>query len=133
MPEGVQFGVWAPKAGAASMSRSKPTNGPTFHRFVRDDDGIHTGTVPGHRRGDALPVQVDGGDAFPDVRSRFQPEGVHGPSEVIDPRRLPGATSAGPGLTMDDLVIYELHVGTYTPEGTFAALIASSRRSRGSA
>ena len=56
---------------------------------------------------------------FPDPSSRFQPEGVHGPSEVVDPRRSTGRTTPGADCAIDDLVIYELHVGTFTPEGTF--------------
>jgi maltooligosyltrehalose trehalohydrolase len=67
--------------------------------------------------------RLDGGDACPDPASRFQPDGVHGSSEVVDPAAFAWTDQNWPGLTMNGLVIYELHVGTYTPEGTFLALI----------
>jgi maltooligosyltrehalose trehalohydrolase len=79
--------------------------------------------VPGIGAGVRYRYRLDGGHAFPDPSSRFQPEGVHGPSEVVDPAAFSWTDQEWPGLTMDGLVIYELHVGTYTPAGTFAALI----------
>ena len=65
---------------------------------------------------------LDGGDPLPDPCSRFQPEGVRGP--VADRRLRPpgrGPTTAGPASTTRRSSIYELHVGTFTPEGTFEA------------
>ena len=67
--------------------------------------------------------RLDGDAAVPDPYSRFQPEGVHGASEVIDPARFRWTDGAWPGLPAEGLVLYELHVGTMTPEGTFDALI----------
>ncbi len=64
---------------------------------------------------------VEDGGCFPDPASRFQPEGVHGPSEVIDPNSYVWNDAGWGGISHDDLVLYELHVGTFTPEGTFAA------------
>ena len=86
------------------------------------------------RRATATATGSTGRDDFPDPASRFQPEGVHGPSEVVDPRRSPGPTPAGSALPRRDLVLYELHVGTFTPEGTFdgrrSAQLADLRRAR---
>ena len=59
----------------------------------------------------------------PDPASRFQPEGVHGPSEVIDPASFHWTDQEWSGLRLQDYIIYELHPGTFTPEGTFEAII----------
>ncbi len=64
-------------------------------------------------------IRLDGGDAFPDPASRFQPEGVHGPSEIVDPSAYAWKDEGWSGIAQEDLVFYELHVGTFTPEGTF--------------
>jgi len=67
---------------------------------------------------------IDGGDPLPDPRSRWQPDGVHGKSHVVDllkkARTQSGVAGARP-VALPDAVIYELHVGTFTPEGTYAA------------
>jgi maltooligosyltrehalose trehalohydrolase len=60
---------------------------------------------------------------FPDPYSRYQPEGPHGPSEVVDPSAFEWTDQAWPGLNAERLVIYECHVGVYTARGTFDALI----------
>jgi malto-oligosyltrehalose trehalohydrolase len=65
----------------------------------------------------------DGGPLLPDPGSRFQPEGVFAASEVIDLRPGQGGTSGWAGLKREELVIYEIHVGTFTPEGTYAGLL----------
>jgi maltooligosyltrehalose trehalohydrolase len=59
----------------------------------------------------------------PDPASRFQPEGVHGPSEVIDPIGFRWSDESWHGLPLDRMIIYELHVGTFTPAGTYEAII----------
>jgi len=84
-------------------------------------DGTHTGEVPGARAGDRYGISLDGGAPLPDPASRFQPEGVHGPSEIVDPGRFPWTDDGWCGVPLERLVLYELHVGTFTPEGTFAA------------
>ncbi len=65
------------------------------------------------------------GDALrPDPASRFQPDGVHGPSQVIDPAAFAWSDAGWPGVPARDLVVYELHVGTASPDGTFAGAAA---------
>ena len=66
--------------------------------------------------------RLDGGGTFPDPASRYQPEGVHGPSEVIDAAAFPWTDSGWKGIAMRDAVCYELHVGTFSPPGTFAGV-----------
>ncbi|KYF93686.1 malto-oligosyltrehalose trehalohydrolase [Sorangium cellulosum] len=84
--------------------------------------GYFEATAPGLGAGALYKVRIDGEGPFPDPYSRAQPFGVHGPSAVDDPSFA--WTDAGwKGVALEDLVLYEVHVGTATPEGTFDALI----------
>ena len=60
----------------------------------------------------------------PDPASSFQPAGVHGPSQVVDPRAFQWSDASWRGLSLDDYIIYEIHVGTFTPEGSFDAVLS---------
>lgn len=75
------------------------------------------------RPGDRYFYFVDGGTAVPDPVSRFLPEGVHGPTEIIDPTQFRWTDQNWRGVEYRDYVLYELHVGTFTEEGTFDAAI----------
>jgi maltooligosyltrehalose trehalohydrolase len=86
------------------------------------ESGVHAITLRDAGPGTRYRYSVDGAPGTPDPRSRFQPEGVHGPSEVIDLHAFPWTDTGWAGLANGNVSIYELHVGTYTPEGTFAAL-----------
>jgi maltooligosyltrehalose trehalohydrolase len=66
--------------------------------------------------------RLDGQSEYPDPASRFQPEGVHGPSQVVNPD-FPWEDSRWPGLPLQEYIIYEVHTGTFTPEGTFDAVV----------
>src|SRR5688500_5402756 len=121
---GVHFSVWVPNArsvtiaytnGADSWAESGPLG--------REGNGVHAGFVANAGPGTRYLVKLDGGDGYPDPWSRFQPDGPHGPSEVIDPDAYLWTDAEWGGLTSTGLVIYECHVGTYTPDGTYAALI----------
>jgi maltooligosyltrehalose trehalohydrolase len=110
---GAQFGVWAPRVGALAVrvgDRTVP--------LELQDRGVWRGTVEGAAAGDDYLLILDGERERPDPRSRFQPYGVHGPSRLVDlgPPPAPFATP-----DVKDLVFYELHCGTFTPEGTFDA------------
>jgi maltooligosyltrehalose trehalohydrolase len=85
----------------------------------REAEGFFTARTADLAPGSRYRFVLDGARAIPDPASRFQPEGVHGPSEVIDGSTFAWQHRAPP--LPDDLVIYELHVGTFTPEGTFEA------------
>ena len=65
---------------------------------------------------------VVGGNERPDPVSRFQPAGVHGPSRVVEPDEFAWTDEGWKGIELKDYVVYELHVGTFTPEGTFEAV-----------
>ena len=92
----------------------------------RGDEGIFTGQFGG---GEYL-LAVDGAELYPDPCSRHQPYGVRGPSAVVDPRSFAWTDAAWQGVMLDDLVLYELHVGTFTEEGTFDAVIPRLRALR---
>ena len=123
--EGVRFGLWAPKANTIDVviSSGKPDT-PTAHRLERSENGIHSVEIAGLGAGSRYNYRIDGEGEFPDPRSASQPEGVHGPSEVVDHASFAWSDQEWPGLSNDNLIVYELHAGTYTPEGTFAALRA---------
>ncbi len=112
--------MWAPTRAAIELILEK-TGG--VHRLDRRDDGTFVGSVPGVRAGDRYRYRVDGRGPFPDPASRFQPEGVHGPSEVVDASAFRWNDSGWTGIALEDLVLYELHVGTFTPAGTYAGVI----------
>jgi maltooligosyltrehalose trehalohydrolase len=88
----------------------------------RDDEGWFRGG-PHLEHGDRYAFALDGGPPLPDPRSRWQPDGVHGPSAVDDPRRHRWGDDAWAGLDLWEGVVYELHVGTFAPAGTLDAAI----------
>jgi maltooligosyltrehalose trehalohydrolase len=112
-PAGAEFGVWAPNLVALAVRVGDRTVA-----LERGERGTWWGTVEGARAGDDYLLVLDGGRERPDPRSMFQPHGVHGPSRLVDPGPPPAPfTPPAPA----DLVFYELHCGTFTPEGTFDA------------
>jgi maltooligosyltrehalose trehalohydrolase len=85
--------------------------------------GYHTADVEGIAPGSRYFYRLPSGEEFPDPASRHQPDGVHGPSEVVNPR-FDWTDGEWFGPPIETYVIYELHVGAFTPEGTFDAVIA---------
>ncbi|MGH7623635.1 MAG: malto-oligosyltrehalose trehalohydrolase, partial [Gemmatimonadaceae bacterium] len=117
-----QFSVWAPRARVITVRvRTGPAAGE--HALARDERGVFSATVRGVRAGDDYAYRIDDGEERPDPVSRWQPHGVHGASRVVDPDAFPWRDEGWAGIDMADFVIYELHVGTFTPEGTFDAVI----------
>jgi maltooligosyltrehalose trehalohydrolase len=114
---GVHFRVWAPKA-----TRLAVVVGEAEHALTADGEQYFAGLVPGVGAGARYRFRIDD-DAtpLPDPASRFQPEGPHGPSEVVDPARFEWTDGAWRGRALAGQVIYEMHVGTFTREGTWAA------------
>jgi maltooligosyltrehalose trehalohydrolase len=86
-----------------------------------EPDGYFSGIAPHAAAGACYRYRLDRGDTFPDPASRFQPAGPHGPSEVIDPGSFRWMDAAWAGLRLEGQVIYELHIGAFTAEGTWAA------------
>lgn len=120
-PSSVRFRVWAPHAETVAVHVIGEGNEPI--PMKPDARGYFEVTVSGIGAGARYRYLLDGQKARPDPASRFQPEGVHGPSAVIDPDACRWTDQGWAGLPLTDLILYELHVGTFTPEGTFQALI----------
>ena len=91
---------------------------------MKDEAGYFSGLVPIATGGMLYRYRLDNGDAYPDPCSRYQPQGPHGPSLIVDPSTYAGVTLNGRSVRMQGQVIYELHVGTFTLEGTPDATIA---------
>jgi maltooligosyltrehalose trehalohydrolase len=126
---GVRFTVWAPTARLVELLLR--TGGQERRLPLSPEpDGYHTVTVPDAGPGDRYRFLVDDAGPFPDPASRFQPEGPHGPSQIVDPAAFPWTDAGWPGLRREGLVIYELHVGTFTAAGTFDAVVAELPRLR---
>jgi maltooligosyltrehalose trehalohydrolase len=115
---GVHFRVWAPKrdrlevitAGRCASLTREP-----------DGEGYFSGLVESLRAGDRYKLRLDGAEAYPDPASRFQPDGPHGESQVIDPTGFKWTDRDWRGASPKGQILYEMHIGTYTPQGTFAA------------
>jgi maltooligosyltrehalose trehalohydrolase len=122
-PDGALARVWAPDHEAVEIVLYGPEGSPERAlALAARPGGWFEGFVQGARAGDRYRFRLDGGEPLADPCSRDQPEGVHGPSAIDDPAF--GWTDAEwPGLGVEDLVLYEVHVGTATPEGTFDALV----------
>jgi maltooligosyltrehalose trehalohydrolase len=121
---GTHVEVWAPFATRVEVELV--TTG-SRHPLEPAADGYHRGVVPA-RAGDRYLLALDGSLGLPDPASRHQPDGVHGPSEVVDPSVWRWTDGGWPGLALDGLVVYECHVGTLTPGGTFDAAIGELDR-----
>jgi maltooligosyltrehalose trehalohydrolase len=120
---GTFFRVWAPKTKTLSV-RLFPTEEGRVIPLRDEGNGYFAGTVNGVGAGDRYLYRLDDGMERPDPASRFQQEGVHGPSRVVDPAGFDWTDSGWAGMELDEYVIYELHVGTFTGEGTFDAAIS---------
>lgn len=116
---GVSFRLWAPALDRVSLVITG--EGPRPMR--RLPDGWFVLEVPGAGAGTGYRFQLPDGLMVPDPASRFQPEDVHGPSEVTDPAAYPWRDGDWRGRPWHEAVIYELHLGAFTPEGSFRAAI----------
>jgi maltooligosyltrehalose trehalohydrolase len=116
------FRVWAPSRRRVELVL-QPGTVPARHRLLRPAaDGLFTATFADVLPGDLYSYRLDGDGPFPDPASRFQPQGVHGPSAVVAPWSYEWSDAGWSGIPLEDAVFYELHVGTFTPEGTFDAV-----------
>lgn len=119
---GTVFRLWAPSGREVQLLLCAPRGEQRRIRLAELGGGFFAALVPGVMPGWRYRFEVDGRGPFPDPASHFQPEDVHGPSEVIDPA-YPWTDGAWAGPEdWKRAVIYELHVGAFTPEGTFAGV-----------
>jgi len=117
---GTHFRVWAPKRKSVDVvlfgANGRPTDQPVP---LENEDSYFSGLVAEAHAGTRYKFRLDGGDTFPDPASHFQPEGPHGPSAVVDHRAFQWTDAGRTGLGIRGQVIYELHLGTFTPGGTY--------------
>lgn len=119
--DGTHFRVWAPKSKQAAVELYG-TAGTAVQQTAplkAEKGGYFSGLVPGVTAGARYRYRLDHG-VYPDPVSRFQPEGPHGPSQVVQ-AKFAWTDGAWKGRAARDLVIYEMHLGTFTPEGTWNA------------
>ena len=118
---GTQFRVWAPRPQRVrlileSSGRSREIS------LEREADGYYSAAVPDVGHGQRYRYELDG-RRLADPASRWQPDGVFGPSEVVDPSRFAWTDSGWRGISIERQILYEMHVGTFTPQGTWRAAI----------
>jgi maltooligosyltrehalose trehalohydrolase len=127
---GVHFRVWAPAHEAVEVvveggpgardGRERPA---VAIALAPEGGGYFSGVVASAAAGTRYRYRLGSKGAFPDPASRFQPEGPGGPSEVVDPSSFRWTDQAWRGPELRGAVLYELHVGTFTPEGTWRAAV----------
>ncbi len=118
---GVRFRLWAPKQAQIMLNLEGEEEA---RRMRAEADGWHTLTTDAAHAGTRYRFVLSDGMTIPDPASRFQPLDVHGPSEVIDPCAYDWRDADWRGRAWEEAVLYELHVGCFTPQGTFRAAIA---------
>jgi maltooligosyltrehalose trehalohydrolase len=118
--DGVLFRVWAPQQKKIGLQIHGHG---TIHPMTAQDGGWHAHFLSGVGAGTLYQYVLADGLACPDPASRFQPLDVHGPSEVIDPGGYPWRIADWQGRAWEECVLYELHIGSFTTQGTFLAAI----------
>jgi maltooligosyltrehalose trehalohydrolase len=115
--EGASFRLWAPAAKRVDLVLDKP------HTLRRGGDGWFSADLPGVKAGARYKFRIDDEIEVPDPASAFQPEDIFGPSEVIDHSSYRWRASDWRGRPWQETVLIETHVGTFTPEGSYRAMI----------
>jgi len=115
------FRVWAPFAGTISVELGQGSERRTVP-LVRSRPDYFEGRLESAGDGDLYRYVIDEHEAFPDPASRHQPRGVHGPSRIVDHSSFQWTDCGWQGIPVEEYTIYELHVGTFTLEGTFHAV-----------
>jgi len=115
-----QFVVWAPVVSEVEVHIVSPRE--LTVPMDKDGQGYHQAVADGIEPGSQYFYRLDGRKERPDPVSYFQPQGVHGPSQVVD-SNFTWEDQGWSGLPLEEYIVYELHVGTFIPEGTFGAII----------
>jgi maltooligosyltrehalose trehalohydrolase len=116
-PEGITFRLWAPAAKTVDIMLDRP------HPMQPRADGWYQIMIPGAGAGTRYKYRIDGALEVPDPASHFQPDDVSGPSEVIDHAQFRWQAADWRGRPWQEAVFLELHIGTFTPGGTYRAAI----------
>lgn len=120
-----EFRVWAPNVDAVDVHIVAPVD--RFLNLSKDTFGYHWGCFHDVEPGSLYFYRLGGSTERPDPASRYQPQGVHGPSQVMDPN-FRWTDNSWSGIALNNYIIYELHVGTFTPEGSFDSVIPCLER-----
>lgn len=118
---GVRFRLWAPQATAVSLKLFDPNRIVPMKALPR---GWYEVELEGCGHGSRYYFVLHDGTEVPDPASRYQPDDVDGPSEVIDPRAFDWHDAGWRGRPWEETILYEVHVGTFTKEGTFRAAVS---------
>lgn len=118
----VRFSVWAPEVTRLDVVLVKE-GGRSVHTMERGDDGVHELVVADVPVGSDYLYRLDSQRDRPDPVSRCQPGGVHAASRVVDPREFRWSDEGWTGLELSELVLYEIHVGTFSDNGSFDAVV----------
>ncbi len=116
---GVHFRIWAPEKQSIEVELEDVES--KYHHLKREHDGYWSGLVASARPGMRYKYRVNGQDSCPDPASRFQPDGPHQPSKIIDPDGYAWRDRQWKGNHLNGQVIYEMHIGTFTNSGTWQA------------
>jgi maltooligosyltrehalose trehalohydrolase len=119
---GARFRLWAPAARTVELDIAHE-RGRANLPMTRSADGWHEARIDGVAAGTSYLYRIDGRISVPDPASRWNPQDVHGASVLVDPQAFLWPDAGWNGRPWEGAVIYELHVGTFTPEGTFNAAI----------
>ncbi len=125
---GVHFRVWAPARKTIEVVLDGGGSGADSVALQAEEAGYFSGLASGVRAGSRYKYRLDGGETCPDPASRFQPDGPHGWSEVVDGAAFPWTDQNWRGVTLPHQVIYEMHIGTFTQQGTWASALAELPR-----
>ena len=122
---GLHFRVWAPRRTHLEVMLLSLEHNPPLERtypLTSEGNGYFSAQIAEAARGDCYGYHLDDDPkAYPDPASRFQPDGPHGLSQIVDPSQYRWNDSAWQGVTLHGQIVYEMHIGTFTPEGTWEA------------
>jgi maltooligosyltrehalose trehalohydrolase len=118
----VQFKVWAPRYNDVSLVLVDDSGNRELP-MTSDERGYWTLETDQAATGDRYFYKLDNDYEFPDPVSRWLPDSIHGPTEIVDPEQYSWLDQDWKGITLDELIFYELHIGTFTSEGTFDAAV----------
>jgi maltooligosyltrehalose trehalohydrolase len=117
---GVHFRVWAPTRKQVRVVMESGPGSPYIATLEQEDAGYHSGFCPQAAAGTLYRFELDNEvSRYPDPASRFQPDGPHGPSQVVDPGLFAWTDSLWRGARREGQIIYEMHIGTFSREGTW--------------
>ena len=121
MEGGTHFRVWAPRRNRVDVVLEQEGE-PLICPLEREPDGYFSGLIEEAKAGDRYRLRLDEQNGwYPDRASRFQPDGPHGASEIVDPNAFEWTDHNWKGTPLHGQVVYEMHIGTFTQEGTWAA------------